>query len=789
MKKLNIFFILSLLLFFTACNNDLPPPPPEEIPDGFSFRPAQGNINADGPLTITFRAPAGHEMFGYDSDAFIHAGVTQYQQWIIVPTQWGIVNDDWRMEKIEENTWRMTLSPTIREWFNAGEVPVTQLGFVVRSANGNRQTRPDVFVNVTDDRFEGFTPDPVKFAPVPTGLLHGINIINSTTVTLVLYERGTDGARRDFAHVIGDFNDWTLSNTPRSQMFRDDDAGVWWITIDGLDPTTEYAFQYYIGFDGGAVLRVADPFARKVLDPRHDQWIPPGNYPGNLTFPEGAFGTVSVLQIQRPEFQWSSCSNNFVPPCLSTIVMYELLLRDFTARGDFRGAIDRLDYLQNLGINAIKLMPVQEFDGGHSWGYNTSFFFAIDKSYGGSYWFKRFVDESHRRGIAVILDVVYNHAAGANPWVRMWWDAERNRPAANSPYFNVVAPHQPWAWFYDFNHASPLVVDFVKRNLRFLLEEYRVDGFRFDFTKGFTNNRTTTDAQLSRWDQFRIDILKAYNSAILAVNPNAIVILEHFTEDAEEQELSRAGMLVWRNNNTAFSQAAMGWQERSDFSRAFHGNADNRNHPVNRLVSYMESHDEERMGFRQTQWGNGVLRTDLAARMNQLATTAAFFFTIPGPKMIWQFGELGYDFSINYCYGRGTISDGCRTDRMPIRWDFFNVPERRMLHDTYRRLIWLRRNHPELFAPDSRLEMRTGVADWANGRFLTLSSADGSKQVVLVGNFTNTSIDANTTFPRTGTWHNFMTLDAKNVTSTTMTVTVPANEFRMFTTFVPNIPD
>ena len=753
-----------------------------EIPPlGFSFSPEE--INADQELTILFRAGSGHDLFNYAGDTYLHTGViVDGGPWQFVPAQWSQNIEKCRMARIRPNIWQLTMTPSIREWFGSGDTPVARLGFVVRSADGSRQTRPDVFVNVDDDLFEPFNPDPIIHSPMPAGLVHGINYTGPTSVTLVLYDRCRNGTFRDFAHVMGDFNDWTLSNTPQSQMFRDNAAGTWWITIDGLNPTNEYAFQYFIGFRNGEILRVADPFTRKILDPNYDRWLDPGAYAGNLTFPQGGVGIVSTFQIQRPTFQWSQASNNFEPPCLNTVVMYELLIRDFTDRGGvlgsgtFLSAIERLDYLADLGINAIKLMPVQEFEGNISWGYNPSFFFAIDKAYGGSQMFKRFVDEAHQRGIAVILDVVYNHATRSTPWVRMWWNYNLNRPAANNPFFNEVAPHYH-GWFYDFDHESPLVTDFVKRNLQFLLQEYRVDGFRFDFSKGFTNRPSNSVWAESQHDPSRIAILNAYNNAILDVNPNAIVILEHFAEDREEIELSNNGMLMWRNMNWAFSQAGQGHSNDSDFSRTFHGNAPSRNRPANSLVSYMESHDEERIAFRQTQWGVGHLRNNLEAQMSQLATNAAFFFTVPGPKMIWQFGEFGFDISID--------DFGGRTAPKPTRWNYLDVPARAQLHYTYTRLIGLRHDHPELFDPAGRLDWSVGATNWNNGRFLTLSAPLNTKQVVVVGNFTNAPINANTTFPRTGTWYNFMTGESKNVTSTTMSVEVPANSFRMFSTFAP----
>ncbi|MDR0332058.1 MAG: alpha-amylase [Dysgonamonadaceae bacterium] len=773
MKHLNLLFLFLILI---SCGKDpiippKPPEPPTEIPVGFSYN--LETPDADKALTITFRAASTSELFNYTGEAYIHTGVIAEGVWLYVPADWDENIDKCRMTRIEPNIWRIELKPTIREWFGSGTTPVNRLGIVIRSADGTKKgIIQDSFVNVTDEQFQPFEPAEIKRATLPAGLQHGINIIDNSTVTLVLFDKDTNGNSFDFAHVVGDFNNWTLSNTDTSQMFRDDAAGVWWITLNGLNATTEYAFQYFIGRRAGNTLRIADPYARKILDPWNDRYIPASTYPNLMTFPAGAIGLTSVFQIQREEYIWQV--NDFVIPSRDNLVIYELLLRDFTASGDINGAIEKLDYLQSLGVNAISLMPVQEFDGNDSWGYNPAFFFALDKAYGTDNMYKRFVDESNKRGIAVILDVVYNHATGANPWVRMWWDSLLNRPASYNPFFNPFAPHGAFGWFYDFNHESDLVRNFVKRNLQFLLEEYRFSGFRFDFTKGFTQKRTSTNEQLSARDDSRIAILKDYNDAVLAVNPDAFVILEHFTDDEEEIILSNAGMIMWRNMNDAYSQSGMGWSDRSDFRRAYYGTA---SRPVNSLVSYMESHDEERVAYRQSQWGNGVLRTNLAAQTRQLATSAAFFFTIPGPVMIWQFGEMAYDVSIDY---------NGRTGRKPVRWEYLDVPERRRLHDTYTQLIALRHNHPELFAPTATLNWQVTPAFWNNGRFLTLSSFGNEKRMVVVGNFTNNPINATTTFPTMGAWYNYMNpQETINATSPTMSISVPANDFRMFSTFAP----
>ena len=717
-KKLH--WLLFIIIIATACSSDpevtpkppkppTPEPPQTEIKEGFNISPEKPD--ADEELTITFKAAKSSPLHGYSGDVYAHTGVVSEGVWMFVPAEWNQNIAKCKMTKVEDNVWSIKYAPTVRQWFGSGETAINKIGIVVRSADREKQTE-DYFVTVTDSKYKAFEPGAIINAAQPAGVKHGINIIDNSTVTLVLYDKDKYGAPKDFAHVVGDFNDWTLSNTDKSQMNRDESEGTWWITITGLNSTKEYAFQYYVGTKGGETIRLADAYSRKILDPDNDKYISDATYPDNKVYPEGGIGIVSVFKTVEDSYPWQV--PNFEAPDVSNMVIYEMLLRDFTSSGDLNGAMQKLDYLESLGVNAIELMPVQEFDGNDSWGYNPAFFFAMDKAYGTDRMYKEFIDACHQRGIAVILDVVYNHATGANPFAKLYWDSSKNKTASRNPWFNVDAPH-PYSVFHDFNHESPLVREFVKRNLTFLLEEYNIDGFRFDLTKGFTQ-KSSSESTASNYDASRIAILKDYNATIKAVKPETYVILEHFCDNQEETELSNNGMMVWRNMNHAFKQSAMGKSASSDLSGLYYGTS----RPINSLVSYMESHDEERAAYMQIKEGIGVLRTDLNARMSQLATNAAFFFTVPGPKMIWQFGELGYDFSINSDIN-GNINNANRTSKKPIKWDYYDVAERKQLHDAYARLIELRNDHPEMFTPTATMDLKVSTNFWNNGRFLTLT--------------------------------------------------------------------
>ena len=726
---------------------------PYVAPDGLSWTPEAPD--ADQPLTLTFKATSKSALYGYSSDVFVHIGVVSDGDWMYVPADWDKNIDKCKMTKAEEaNVWTLTLSPSIRQWFDSGETPVKKLGIVIRSADGSKKgIEEDSFITVTDSKYKGFEAAAIVEKALPTGVQEGINVIDQQTVTFVLYDKDKNGESKDYAYIVGDFNHWTLANDETSQMYRDNTTGCWWTTVSGLDANKEYAFQYYVGDKDGEPIRIGDPYCEKILDPNNDSYIPTSTYADNKTYPEGAKGIASVFKIQKDTYNWSE----FEMKDADKLVIYELLLRDFTATSDIHGAMSKLSYLKEMGVNAIELMPAQEFDGNDSWGYNPCYFFAMDKAYGTKKDYKDFIDACHQEGIAVILDVVYNHATGDFPHAKMYWNASANKTATNNPFFNVDAPH-PYSVFHDFNHENEWVRNYVKRNLKFLLEEYNLDGFRFDLTKGFTQ-KSSSESTAGNYDASRIDILKDYHAAIKEVKEDAFVILEHFCDDKEEAELAADGLHLWRNVNNAYCQSAMGYSSDSDFSRMY------TNEPM--WIGFMESHDEERMAYKQSQWGNGTLKTDLTTRMKQLEVNAAFTFTVPGPKMIWQFGEMGYDIGID---------ENGRTGRKPLHWEYLDNQYRKALHDTYIKLLKLRNDHPELFIGSATLSWKVGTSNWDNGRSLHVKSITG-KELVVLGNFTST--ETSVAFPATtGEWTEWKSGESQEVGTT---VKVPAHSFVIYT--------
>jgi len=161
-----------------------------------------------------------------------------------------------------------------------------------------------------------------------------------------------------------------------------------------------------------------------------------------------------TFQTGLSPYSWQI--TDFEKPPTEKLVIYELLIRDFLETHDYKTLRDTLSYLKSLGVNAIELMPVMEFSGNNSWGYNPIYHLAVDKYYGLTNDFKSFVDSAHANGIAVILDMVLNQCDNLSPLAMLYWDKANNRPAVNNPWLNPIATH-PFNVFNDFNHESSAI--------------------------------------------------------------------------------------------------------------------------------------------------------------------------------------------------------------------------------------------------------------------------------------------------------------------------------------------
>lgn len=628
---------------------------------------------------------------------------------------------------------------------------------IVAEANDGTTTKYDtlnIFVS----------PSSSPVVALPAGVRDGINYeAGDTSVTLVLR-----APSKNKATVIGDFNNWIQNIS--YLMNKTPDGKFFWLRIHPLTSGTEYAYQYIVD----DTVKIADPYAEKILDPSNDQYISATTYPGLKSYPAGQSGIVSVLRTAEPAYNWTV--NNFTKPDKRNLVIYELLVRDFVAAHDWKTVTDSLNYLKTLGVNAIEIMPFNEFEGNISWGYNPDFYFAPDKYYGTKNSLKTFIDSCHKKGIAVIMDIVLNHTYGPSPLKLLYYNSANGQPAANNPWYNPVAPHA-FGFGDDFNHESADTKYFFGRVLQHWISNYKIDGYRFDFSKGLTQKSSSNDATFSAYDASRIANILGYYNAIKAVDANPYLILEHFCDNTEEKELADSGMLVWGNMNYNYNQATMGFSTDWDFSRAIHSV---RGWTKPHLVSYMESHDEERIVYKNLVFGNPGSGSynirDTATALKRMELGAAFLFTIPGPKMLWQFGELGYHYTINTCEN-GTIDvNNCRLSPKPIRWDFLNDSRRKSVYNTYSNLINLR-YHPwyrEAFLSGTIDRSLSGSTKW-----IKLSSGDSS-HLLVVGNFDVASQTAAVTFQTSGTWYDYLNNQTIAATGSSQNITLAPGEFHVY---------
>lgn len=588
---------------------------------------------------------------------------------------------------------------------------------------------------------------------VPAGLKPGVNITGDNSATFLIYAPG-----KSSIFVMGDFNDWLYCDA--GFMKKSPDGNWFWLAVSGLDPAKEYGFQYMIDES----IRIPDPYTTKVLDPWNDKYIDAVTYPDLKPYPEGkADGLVSVFRTRPVQYVWDN--STFTPPAKDDLIIYELLVRDFVAAHDFKTIRDTLDYLDRLGVNAIEFMPVSEFDGNNSWGYNPAMYFAVDKYYGTADSFKELIDSCHGRGIAVIMDLVLNHAYGNNPLVRMYFNNAENKPASDNPWFNSEAPHKAFSWGYDFNHQSIATQEFIDSVCHYWISEFKVDGFRFDFTKGFTDYVTTTDGAMSAYDPSRIAVLKRMGDKIWSYKPDAALILEHFTGNTEEMELASDGFLLWGDGKWRYQEASKG--NSSDLSEASWKNL---GWSVPGVVDYMESHDQDRIMYLDLTFGQSVTGYDIKefkTALKRVKLCAMFFLTIPGPKMLWHFQELGYDYDFNY--------NNDPLGPKPIRWDYYAESDRKNLFNNFAALIELKKNNPAFSSDNYSL--------YQAGKMKRVNIQHADMDVVVLGNFDLSPQTIDPNFTKTGTWYEFFkgtTLDVTAASQNTP-ISLLQGEYRLYT--------
>lgn len=557
--------------------------------------------------------------------------------------------------------------------------------------------------------------------------------------------------------IVGSWDNYQALSTNTMKYQDYNGFRYFWHTVTGLDNSTYYPYYYLV--DGK--YKVSDPYAHLVLDHLSDKWLEEDVYADRPRYPYSQFDDT-MLAVYKGDlhdtYKWQVKDFKVTNP--NSLVIYELLLRDFTGKsntadGTIRQAIDQIPYLNELGVSAIELMPIMEFDGNNSWGYNTNSYMALDKAYGSPDDLKEFIDKCHKAGIAVFLDIVFNHTPGLHPWYAMY-------DAGTSPFYNKTAPHDH-SVYEDIRQEYPLVEQHWVDVLTHWLTNYKVDGFRFDLVKGLGDSNSYGKGT-EAYNQTRIDRMIRLHAAMKKVNPNVVHINELLASAEEERPLGNDGQYQWNNQNGNAINFAQG---KAANLRYF--NAMECSRPVCSTVDYAQSHDEPWVGDKSD--------AATSTKMKRLGSIAAQLMMSPGPKMMWQFDELGYDYP---------LTEANRTDPKimpPAGW--YNSNDRKALKQNYTELNWMRRSNPEMFDKDVT-PVYTNFNQSTSARSIRLTKGD--KEIIAFINPGSSTATVTVSATRLTTANSNLLSASRNFTptlngtGTSVSVSVPANSFCVYAT-------
>jgi 1,4-alpha-glucan branching enzyme len=481
-------------------------------------------------------------------------------------------------------------------------------------------------------------------------------------------EEGTGKAPIEFSifapynenvRLLGSWNGW------KPLKMKRDERGVWRASVRLADGDYEYKFALISKsyFMPGQDVTISDPLASEyTLDSR-----------------ENSIVRVRGGQRVFTTYQWQHDATPL--PKNNELIIYEMHVRDFSGgRGDFTGsegrpgtfrdAIAKLDYLADLGINAIELMPINEFPGDYSWGYAQRSIYAVENSYGTPDELCEFVDEAHKRGIRIIHDAVYNHMESEAPLTRIdytYWFYGQNpdEPGLQfGPKFNYE--------FYDEQLGIHPAREHVIEAMQTWIDRYHMDGIRFDCT------RALRYFELLEW--FHQVIHNRVNFKPF------YTIAEHIPQDPAIAGAGGPMDAAWHDDFfRQISAAVVGVEHhgRQPFdTTALLSVMDGRNQgfgaPVN-TIHYTENHDEQR-----TMWLLGAAANTFGeAAVRRLKLGASLLLLSPGVPMLWMGQEFGF-------------SAEKALEPRPLDWALLGQPENLGLKEHYKTLIHLRRNTPAL---------------------------------------------------------------------------------------------
>ena len=478
--------------------------------------------------------------------------------------------------------------------------------------------------------------------------------------------------------------------------------------------------------------------------------------------PQGIHGPSAIVDHAR--FQWQDNDWKGLP--FPSLIFYELHVGTFTPEGTFDAIIPRLHDLAALGINAIELMPIAQCPGKRNWGYDEVFLYAVQDSYGGPEALRRLVDACHRHGIAIFLDVIYNHVGG-----------EGNVLDQFAPYFSDKY-HTPWGKAFNYDGAwSDGVKEFIVNNALYWAEYYHIDGLRLDaIHEIFDRNAVTI------WD----DLRQAIDTwATTSGRPFYLVAESDLNSPRVIKQTARGGLgfdAQWLDDfhhalyvlldsegirhysdfgrleqlAKAYTEGFVHSNEHVRFRHRRHG-ASSAGLPGHRFIVFNQNHDlpGNRPDGQRLSTLVDLPRLKLAAAAillspyipllfmgEEYGETAPFYFfsDYSDPRLFSglkdsrtrQFKDFGWDAESNDPQSEETFI------RSQLSWNRRIVGDHAILLDWHRRLISLRRTHPLL----SNLDKNNFRADLIGNQGIALSrhSADQRQHLYCLFNFSNNDL-------------------------------------------------
>lgn len=504
------------------------------------------------------------------------------------------------------------------------------------------------------------------------------------------------------AALIGSFSDWE-----EIPMEKGDD-GYFRTQVALEDGEYHYKFRVQSRswfLEPDAWVDIVDPYATDVDSPTQN---------GVVRIKDG--------QIIVDTYVWQNDDKPLPPD--HELVIYEMHISDFSGgeddpleRGKFRHVIEKLDYLCDLGVNAIEIMPVKEYPGDYSWGYNPRYFCAVESSYGGSDGLKRLIDECHGRGIRVILDGVYNHSEASCPLTQIdhdyWYHHEPRDPDNNwGPEFNYE--------HYDDNLGTYPARKFIGDVVRFWIEEYHIDGIRYDAAR-----------QIANYDFMHWIVQETKQAAGSKPFYN---IAEHIPETTSITGLEGPMDGCWHESfyHCVLAHICGDTFDLEQLKDAIDGKRQGFLGATN-LVNYLTNHDHNHV---LAELADRDIFDEAAFKRVKLG--AVLLMTAMGVPLIWmgeEFGEYKYK----------------SIEPSKIEWPLLENELNQSLLNYYKGLLHLRKTNPALYGENVEFFHENPEA-----RVLAYTRwNDEGSRVVVVANFSDQFLAgyAVPDFPADGTWH------------------------------------